>query len=61
LFAYYLGSSVLGSLGGIAFGAAGWTGTVVAVAAALAAALVIAVVVLRVVTPASPVAEATRG
>jgi len=61
LFAYYLGSSILGSLGGIAFGAAGWTGTVIAVAAALAIALVIAVFVLRVVAPASPVAEATRG
>lgn len=61
LFAYYLGSSILGSLGGIAFGAAGWTGTVIAVAAALAVALGIAVFVLRVVTPASPSAEATRG
>jgi YNFM family putative membrane transporter len=61
LFAYYLGSSVLGSLGGIAFGAAGWTGTVIAVAAALAVALAIAVFVLRVVTPAPPVAQATRG
>ena len=52
IFAYYLGSSVLGSLGGVVFGAAGWTGTVVAVAA-LALALIIAVFVLRVVTPAA--------
>jgi MFS transporter, YNFM family, putative membrane transport protein len=61
LFAYYLGSSVLGSLGGLVYGTGGWIGTVVAVAAVLAVALAIAVVVLRVVTPAAPVAEATRG
>lgn len=58
LFAYYLGSSVLGSLGGIVYGASGWNATVIAVAAALAAALVVAVVVLRVVAPA---AEAGSG
>jgi YNFM family putative membrane transporter len=59
LFAYYLGSSVLGSLGGIVFGAGGWTATVAAVALVLVLALVIAVVVLRVVTPAP--AKATPG
>jgi YNFM family putative membrane transporter len=61
LFAYYLGSSVLGSLGGIVFAAGGWTATVGAVAVVLALALVIAVVVLRVVTPAPAPAEATPG
>jgi MFS transporter, YNFM family, putative membrane transport protein len=61
LFAYYLGSSVLGSLGGVVFGTLGWTGTVFAVAAVLVAALAVAVLVLRVVTPAAPAAEATRG
>jgi YNFM family putative membrane transporter len=61
LFAYYLGSSVLGSLGGIVYGAGGWTATVGAVALALLLALAIAVVVLRVVTPASAPAEATPG
>ena len=61
LFAYYLGSSVLGSLGGVVFGTAGWTGTVIAVAAALAIALVIAVFVLRVVAPAARPAQATLG
>lgn len=59
LFAYYLGSSVLGSLGGIVFGSGGWTATVIAVTAILLLALVIAVVVLRVVTPAAAPAEAT--
>jgi YNFM family putative membrane transporter len=57
LFAYYLGSSVLGSLGGVVFGLAGWPGTVVAVAGELALGVVIAAVVLRVVTPAPPVAS----
>jgi MFS transporter, YNFM family, putative membrane transport protein len=61
LFAYYLGSSVLGSLGGVVYGASGWTGTVLAAATALAAALLIAVVVLRVVSPAAPAAEAGGG
>jgi YNFM family putative membrane transporter len=61
LFAYYLGSSVLGSLGGVVYGTGGWSGTVIAVVAVLAAALVIAIVVLRVVAPAAPAAEATRG
>jgi YNFM family putative membrane transporter len=61
LFAYYLGSSVLGSLGGIVYGASGWSGTVIAVALALTAALAIAIVVLRVVAPAAPAAEATLG
>jgi YNFM family putative membrane transporter len=60
LFAYYLGSSVVGSLGGVAFGSLGWTGTVATVVALLAIALVIAVVVLRVVAPAAP-AEASLG
>ena len=61
LFAYYLGSSVLGSLGGLVFGTSGWVGTVCAVAAVLAVALFIAVTVLRVVPPAATRAEATRG
>jgi YNFM family putative membrane transporter len=61
LFAYYLGSSVLGSLGGVVFGIYGWTGTVCAVAGVLAVALMIAVTVLRVVTPAASRAEATLG
>jgi MFS transporter, YNFM family, putative membrane transport protein len=60
LFAYYLGSSVLGSLGGVVYGTSGWTGTVVAVGAALATALAIAIFVLRVVAPAEA-AEAPRG
>lgn len=61
LFAYYLGSSVLGSLGGVVYGAGGWTGTVIAVAVVLSVALAIAIVVLRVVAPVTAVAEATRG
>jgi YNFM family putative membrane transporter len=61
LFAYYLGASVLGSLGGVVFGTLGWTGTVVAVAAELALGLVIAVVVLRVVTPMAVPSEASLG
>jgi MFS transporter, YNFM family, putative membrane transport protein len=61
LFAYYLGSSVLGSLGGVVYGASGWSGTVIAVALVLTAALVIAIVVLRVVAPSAPVAKATLG
>jgi YNFM family putative membrane transporter len=61
LFTYYLGSSVVGSLGGIAYGSFGWTGTVVTVAALLAVALVIAVVVLRVVVAAQPPPEASLG
>jgi len=54
LFAYYLGSSVVGSLGGVAFGAFGWPGTVGTALALLAVALTIAIVVLRVVAPAEP-------
>ncbi len=61
LFAYYLGSSVMGSLGGVVYGASGWSGTVMAIAAVLAAALLVAVVVLRVVSPAAPAAEAGSG
>jgi len=60
LFAYYLGSSVLGSLGGVVFGNAGWNGTVIAVALILAVALVIAVFVLRVV-PAARSGQASVG
>jgi YNFM family putative membrane transporter len=59
LFAYYAGSSVVGSLGGVAFGAYGWPGTIAMAVALSAAALVIAVVVLRVVAPAEPPAEAS--
>jgi MFS transporter, YNFM family, putative membrane transport protein len=47
LFAYYIGSSVVGSLGGIVYSAAGWNGLVYAVAALLTIALLIAIVVLR--------------
>ena len=47
LFAYYVGSSVVGSLGGIVYSAAGWNGLVYAVAGLLAIALGIAVFVLR--------------
>jgi YNFM family putative membrane transporter len=61
LFAYYLGSSVLGSLGGVVYGSGGWAATVFAVAVVLAVALTIAVTVLRVVTPAPPRAQASRG
>jgi YNFM family putative membrane transporter len=61
LFAYYLGSSVIGSLGGVAYGSFGWTGTVVAVTALLTVALVIAVVVLRVVVAAQSPPEASLG
>ncbi len=61
LFAYYLGSSVLGSLGGVVFGSHGWSGTVLAVVGSLAAALVIAVLVLRVVAPAAAPAEPSLG
>jgi hypothetical protein len=56
-----LGSSVLGSLGGVVYGASGWTGAAIAVALVLAAALTIAIAVLRVVAPAAPAAEATLG
>jgi YNFM family putative membrane transporter len=52
LFAYYIGSSVIGSLGGIVYSAAGWDGLVYAVAALLSIALIIAIAVLRVVAPA---------
>jgi YNFM family putative membrane transporter len=58
LFAYYAGSSIVGWLGGIAFGSFGWTGTVATVLVLLIAALVIAVVILRVVAPAEPLVEA---
>lgn len=61
LFAYYLGSSVIGSLGGLAFGSFGWIGTVGMVSALLAVALLIAVVVLRVVAPAELPREASPG
>lgn len=59
LFTYYLGSSVLGSLGGLAYGAFGWSGTVGMVAGLLALALAIAVVVLRVVVAAQQPPEAS--
>ena len=61
LFAYYLGSSVIGSLGGLAFGSFGWIGTVGMVSALLAVALLIAVVVLRVVAPAELPRKASPG
>jgi YNFM family putative membrane transporter len=47
LFAYYVGSSVVGSLGGIVYTAAGWNGLIYAVTALLTIALAIAVLVLR--------------
>jgi YNFM family putative membrane transporter len=59
LFAYYVGSSVVGSLGGVVYSAAGWRGLVLAVAGLLAVALGIAIVVLRVVAPVEP-APVTR-
>lgn len=52
LVAYYLGSSIIAWLGGFVYGAAGWSGTVAAIAAVLACALFVAVAMLRVVTPA---------
>jgi MFS transporter, YNFM family, putative membrane transport protein len=61
LFAYYLGSSVLGSLGGVVYGSAGWNGTVIAVAVALTIALIVAIFVLRVVTPAARPGQASVG
>ena len=61
LFAYYLGSSIVGSLGGVAYGSFGWAGTVAMVVALLALALMIAVVVLRVVVAAQPANEASLG
>lgn len=61
LFSYYLGSSVLGSLGGIVYSAAGWTGLVGAVGAVLVAALIVAVFVLRVVAPAASPSQAPVG
>ena len=60
LCAYYLGSSVLGSLGGVVYGTAGWSGTVTAVTAVLAVALLVAIVVLRVVRPPQS-AQASHG
>jgi YNFM family putative membrane transporter len=60
LCAYYLGSSVLGSLGGVVYGTAGWSGTVVAVVAVLIVALLIAIVVLRVVRPVAQPAQASH-
>ena len=53
LFAYYVGASVMGSLGGVLYTAQGWTGTALGVAGALLIALAIAAGVLRVV-PAAP-------
>ncbi|MDG3013231.1 MFS transporter [Speluncibacter jeojiensis] len=43
LFAYYLGSSVVGALTGLAFAAQGWTGLVVGVSGLLAVALALVV------------------
>jgi YNFM family putative membrane transporter len=51
LFAYYLGSSVGGAVGGIAYDGAGWVGVVVYVSALLAGALVLALVLRRVPAP----------
>lgn len=45
--AYYLGSSMLGWATGLVYARAGWTGTVLAVAAAVALAALIAALVLR--------------
>ncbi|GAA1479719.1 MFS transporter [Gordonia sinesedis] len=45
LFAYYLGSSVLGAAGGLAFAAAGWRGVLVFVGGGLAIAAVLVAVV----------------
>lgn len=51
LFSYYVGSSIGGTLGGVVFGAAGWSATVVFLVALLAAT---GVVVLGIRTPARP-------
>ncbi len=57
LFAYYAGSSVLGTLGGVAYAAEGWTGTVIVVALEFAIALGIAVSFLRTLRPKPELAE----
>ncbi len=61
LFSYYLGSSVLGTLGGLAFGAGGWNATVGLVCAAMACALYVSTVVLRRLIPIVPVEVVLRG
>ena len=43
LFAYYLGSSVLGTLGGYAWGAWGWTGVLLVSGGAIVAAMAVAI------------------
>ena len=48
LFAYYIGSSVIGACAGIAFGAGGWTSMVCYMGVFLAAALLVAAMVARV-------------
>ena len=51
LFAYYLGSGVVGSLGGVAFATHGWSGVIALVGAIVASLLVIALTALRKLAP----------
>ena len=51
LFAYYLGASIVGSLGGILYSAAGWDGVVAGVGALAVVALALALGPLRRLTP----------
>ena len=66
LCAYYLGSSIGGALGGIAYDGAGWLGVVVYVSGLLVVALGLALWLRRVpspqaVAPASPVIQDVAG
>lgn len=60
LFAYYAGSSVLGTLGGLAYTAGGWSGTVLVVAIEFGIAFAIAVLFLRTLAAKAPSAGAAR-
>jgi YNFM family putative membrane transporter len=61
LFAYYAGSSIGGTLGGIAFDRAGWLGVVIYVSVLLVAALGLALWLRRVPSPTAPVEPDRRG
>lgn len=51
LFSYYLGSSVIGTFGGLVFAEAGWNGAIALVCAATGSALLIATLILRRLVP----------
>jgi MFS transporter, YNFM family, putative membrane transport protein len=51
LFAYYLGSSVGGAVGGVAYDHGGWPAVLIYVTGLFAAALVLAVILRRIKAP----------